>query len=78
MEKLASKQHTFFLGDSSNSQFENKASGKTKMDAIADATFKPKTAYLWLNYGEIPLHIIYIHGLELYLPLDIQGYMLLC
>ena len=38
-----------------NSQFQNEASGKTKMDAIMIfhlwiyATFKPKTAYLWGN-----------------------------
>ena len=53
--------------NSRNSQFENEASGKTKMEAIMNATFKLNTAYLWVNYREIPLHINYMNGLKLYL-----------
>ena len=48
------------------------------MDTIANATFKPKTAYLWVNYGEIPFHINYMNGLDLSLSLDIGRYMILC
>ena len=43
-----------------------------------DTTFKPKTAYLCGIYEEIPFHIIYINGLELYLSLDTGRYMILC
>ena len=64
--------------NSRNSQSENKASGKTEMDTIMNATFKPKTAYLLVHYGEIPHHINYINGLKLYLSLDISGYTILC
>ena len=48
--------------NSKNSQFENKASSKTKVDAILIfhswiyATFKPKTAYLWGNTTSYELH----------------------
>ena len=64
--------------NSGNSQFENEASGKTKMDAIMNATFKPKTLYLWVNYGEIPPYINNINGLKRYLSSDIGRYTILC
>ena len=34
MEEMALKYTHYFLGDSRNSQFENKADGKTNMDDI--------------------------------------------
>ena len=51
-----------------------------KMDAIAIFHFETiwqKTASLWKKYGEIPLHINNINGLNLYLSLDIGRYMIL-
>ena len=69
----------YFLWEFRNSWFENEASGKTKMDATwIWSNLSYKTAYLCEFYEEIPLHIIYINGLELYLPSDIHGYEVSC
>ena len=59
---MASKQHTFFLWDFGNSQFENEASSKQRWTLCNLKHLSYKTAYLWENYGEIPLHINNING----------------
>ena len=71
--------HFFFLEESRNSQFENEADGKTKVDNIADLWIHPLSIKLLIYVvfcEEITLHIYNINGLRLYLPLDIHRYVI--